>query len=303
MSRNGYLLSIALTVAGAMSTATVMAAEEAKDKDAVEEVIITAQKVEQNQQTVPIATSVFTEEQLRVNRMEAMVDVAQRTPGMVANEVNPAEPNLAIRGIGSEGIDSNAAGDPSSVTFLDGVYIGRGGGANLDLLDLERVEVLRGPQGTLFGKNVVGGLVNLVTRRPSQENFADRRDHVRQLQPDGDPRPFQPARCRIRCPLPAASSAASTTATRRTRRPATTSMTKTSSARACHCSSPRAIRSTSYSAATRRSRSRPGNRATTSVIRHSWAASTASASIRIRAWSTQSSTANSIATSPEFRWR
>ena len=150
-----------------------MAAEEAKDKDTVEVVIITAQKVEQNQQTVPIATSVFTEEQLRVNRMEAMVDVAQRTPGMVANEVNPAEPNLAIRGIGSEGIDSNAAGDPSVVTFLDGVYIGRGGGANLDLLDLERVEVLRGPQGTLFGKNVVGGLVNLITRRPSQENFAD----------------------------------------------------------------------------------------------------------------------------------
>ena len=122
---------------------------------------------------MPIATSVFTEEQLRVNRMEAMVDVAQRTPGMVANEVNPAEPNIAIRGIGTEGIDSNAAGDASVVTFLDGVYIGRGGGANLDLLDLERVEVLRGPQGTLFGKNVVGGLVNLITRRPTHESFAD----------------------------------------------------------------------------------------------------------------------------------
>ncbi len=175
MNRNGYgyLLSIAIAVAGALTTAQVTAAEEAKAKDTVEVVIITAQKVAQDQQTVPIATSVFTDEQLRVNRMEAMVDVAQRTPGMVATEVNPAESNIAIRGIGTEGIDSNAAGDASVVTFLDGVYIGRGGGANLDLLDLERVEVLRGPQGTLFGKNVVGGLVNLITRRPSQDNWVD----------------------------------------------------------------------------------------------------------------------------------
>jgi iron complex outermembrane receptor protein len=173
MNQYGYLLSIVLAATGALYTAPVVAAEETKNKDTVEEVIITAQKVAQDQQTVPIATSVFTEEQLRVNRMEAMVDVAQRTPGMVANEVNPAEPNIAIRGIGTEGIDSNAAGDASVVTFMDGVYVGRGGGANLDLLDLERVEVLRGPQGTLFGKNVVGGLVNLVSRLPTDENFAD----------------------------------------------------------------------------------------------------------------------------------
>jgi iron complex outermembrane recepter protein len=79
----------------------------------------------------------------------------------------PREPNLAIRGIGTEGINSNAGGDASVVMFVDGVYIGRGGAAPLDLYDLERVEVLRGPQGTLFGKNVVGGAVSLTSRKPS----------------------------------------------------------------------------------------------------------------------------------------
>ncbi len=148
-------------------------AAESQESAGIEEVVVTAQKVAQNQQSVPIAVTAFGEEQMRVNRIESMVDVAQRTPGMVATEVNPAESNLVLRGIGTEGIDSNAGGDASVVTFVDGVYIGRGGGANLDLLDLERVEVLRGPQGTLFGKNVVGGLVNLVTRKPSEDAFGD----------------------------------------------------------------------------------------------------------------------------------
>ena len=158
---------------GCAACTLCFAAFAAEPATTIEEIIVTAQKTAQDVQTVPIAVTAFTEEQLRVNRMEAMVDVAQRTPGFVATEVNPAEPNLVIRGIGSEGIDSNAAGDASVVTFIDGVYIGRGGGANLDLLDLERVEVLRGPQGTLFGKNVVGGLVHLVTRKPSEDDFVD----------------------------------------------------------------------------------------------------------------------------------
>jgi len=165
--RTTFILAC-LTIGG--SPAGVWAQE---NESGIEEIVVTAQKIEQSLQTVPIAVTAFTNEQLRVNRIEALVDVAQRTPGFTATEVNPAEPNLVIRGIGTEGIDSNAGGDASVVTFIDGVYIGRGGGANLDLLDLERVEVLRGPQGTLFGKNVVGGLVNLVTRKPSDEDFGE----------------------------------------------------------------------------------------------------------------------------------
>src|SRR3546814_2377818 len=75
-----------------------------------------------------------------------------------------------MRGIGSApGISQNAGGDPSVVVFVDGVYAGRGGTPDLDVLDLERVEVLRGPQGTLFGKNVIGGLVQFVSRKLTEE--------------------------------------------------------------------------------------------------------------------------------------
>jgi iron complex outermembrane receptor protein len=139
----------------------------------IEEVVVTAQKVEENLQEVPIAITAFSADQLEVSRIDSVLDVARRTPGFIATEVNPAEPNYYIRGIGTEGINSNAGGDASVVTFVDGVYIGRGGGSNLELFDLERVEVLRGPQGTLFGKNVVGGLIHLVSRKPSAEPSLD----------------------------------------------------------------------------------------------------------------------------------
>jgi len=141
---------------------------------AIEEIVVSAQRVEQNLQDVPIAVTAFGQDALRVNRMDAMIDIARRTPSFTATEVNPGEPNLAIRGIGTEGINSNAGGDPSVALFLDGVYIGRGGAAPIELYDLERVEVLRGPQGTLFGKNVVGGAVVLTSRRPSlDESFVE----------------------------------------------------------------------------------------------------------------------------------
>ena len=140
----------------------------------IEDILVTAQRVEENLQDVPIAVSAYNEETLWVNRMNTILDVAQRTPSFTATAVNPGEPNLAIRGIGTEGINSNAGGDASVGLFVDGVYIGRGGSAPLDLYDLERVEVLRGPQGTLFGKNVVGGAVSITTRRPSiEESFAE----------------------------------------------------------------------------------------------------------------------------------
>jgi iron complex outermembrane recepter protein len=157
--------------------APAVQAEEATTRSTstvIEAVVVTAQRVEQNLQDVPIAVSAYGEETLWVNRMNAMVDIAQRTPSFTATEVNPGEPNLAIRGIGTEGINSNAGGDASVVMFVDGVYIGRGGAAPLDLYDLERVEVLRGPQGTLFGKNVVGGAVSLTSRKPSlDDDFAE----------------------------------------------------------------------------------------------------------------------------------
>ncbi|TVS15090.1 MAG: TonB-dependent receptor [Gammaproteobacteria bacterium] len=79
---------------------------------------------------------------------------------------NAVQPQIFIRGIGST--DQSASGDQSVGVFIDGVYMGRTGFVDLDFFDLDRVEVLRGPQGTLYGKNVVGGAINLITERPSE---------------------------------------------------------------------------------------------------------------------------------------
>lgn len=168
---NPAWLSLGLLLAGTPATA---ADAETASSTVIEAIVVTAQRVEENLQDVPIAVSAYGEEALWNNRMNSMIDIAQRTPSFVATEVNPGEPNLTIRGIGTEGINSNAGGDASVVLFVDGVYIGRGGAAPLDLYDLERVEVLRGPQGTLFGKNVVGGAISLTSRRPSfDDDFVD----------------------------------------------------------------------------------------------------------------------------------
>src|SRR3546814_8146745 len=116
--------------------------------------------------------SAFGADQLRESSIETVQDIATRTPGLAITAVDPINTNFAMRGIGSApGISQNAGGDPSVVVFVDGVYAGRGGTPDLDVLDLERVEVLRGPQGTLFGKNAIGGLVQFVSR--SEEHTSE----------------------------------------------------------------------------------------------------------------------------------
>lgn len=156
----------------AEAPAIAQAEEQPAAPEGIGMIVVTAQRVEENLQDVPVAVTAFTAEQLRNSRANTIRDIASMTPSFTATEVNPGEPNFAIRGIGTEGINSNAGGDASVVMFVDGVYIGRGGGSNLELYDLERVEVLRGPQGTLFGKNVVGGAISLISRRPDlTENF------------------------------------------------------------------------------------------------------------------------------------
>lgn len=135
------------------------------------DIIVTAQRQEQKLQDVPVSVTAFGSEQLRSSSIETIADIATRTPGLSVSAVDPINTNLAMRGIGSApGISQNAGGDPSVVIFVDGVYAGRGGMPDLDALDLERVEVLRGPQGTLFGKNAIGGLVQFISRKPSDDD-------------------------------------------------------------------------------------------------------------------------------------
>ncbi len=140
--------------------------EEAEASEgALEEVVITAQRRAESLQEVPISVTVFDAEDLREAGVRIMSDVATRTPGFAMGTFNFGQPQLYIRGIGSNA--DGAGSDSSVVVFLDEVYIGRATAANVELYDLERFEVLRGPQGTLFGKNVIGGALNLVTSKPT----------------------------------------------------------------------------------------------------------------------------------------
>ncbi len=138
---------------------------------ALEEIVVTAQKREQNLQDVPIAITAFDSEVIVEADIHDLTDIASRAPGLSYAEFSPGQALTAIRGITSA--DDGAALDNSVVVFLDDVYIGRISTVMFNLADLERIEILRGPQGTLYGKNAIGGALNVVTKKPSDDFNAD----------------------------------------------------------------------------------------------------------------------------------
>jgi iron complex outermembrane receptor protein len=135
----------------------------------LEEIIVTAQRRSERLQDVPVTVTVFGAEQVRAARIQAVQDVVSRTTGLDFDAYPASEPRLAIRGVGSS--DRGAAGDPSSAVFIDEIYYGRPAAIAFDAFDLQRIEVLKGPQGTLFGRNVVGGAINIVTATPALDAF------------------------------------------------------------------------------------------------------------------------------------
>lgn len=137
----------------------------------IEEVIVTARKREENLQRTPIAITAFTGENLDARGIVKLNDIAQFSPNVTFDNYNSfggANSNaiVYIRGIGQN--DFVPTVEPGVGLYVDGVYLGRTVGSTLDLLDVERVEVLRGPQGTLFGRNSIGGAVSVVTKKPDK---------------------------------------------------------------------------------------------------------------------------------------
>ena len=136
----------------------------------VEEIVITAQRREQQMQRVPISVTAFTAETLKASGVFSTQDVSQVTPGFQVGSQLGAN-ILNIRGVGSQ---TGSAGDEASVaTYIDGFYLTDGRATIFDLNNIERIEVLKGPQGTLFGRNATGGLVQIITRTPSQKPLVE----------------------------------------------------------------------------------------------------------------------------------
>ncbi len=143
------------------------AAAAGRAQDRLEEIIVTARKKEESMQSVPVSVTAFTPEDIERRSMANLKDIGRFAPNVYFSTFGVAAPSSAaifIRGVGES--EQMITGDPGVGLYVDGVYVGRSQGAVTELLDLERIEVLRGPQGTLFGKNSVGGVINLVSRAP-----------------------------------------------------------------------------------------------------------------------------------------
>ena len=133
----------------------------------LEEVVVTAQKRVENLQNTPIAITAITESTIDDLDIANVVDLAGLAPNVhiINTPSNNTSATIAMRG--GTTINPAITWEPTVGMYLDGVYLGKGQGSIFDTVDLERVEILRGPQGTLYGRNTLGGAINLISKKPS----------------------------------------------------------------------------------------------------------------------------------------
>jgi iron complex outermembrane receptor protein len=161
-------IALVAAIGLASSYSTALAQPAANQGSTVEEVVVTAQFREQNLQDTPIAITAVTGEMLQARSQTDISQVANQAPNVTLKPQGAAfGPSLgaSIRGIGQ--YDFNPALEPGVGVYVDDVYYATLTGSIFDLLDLERVEILRGPQGTLAGRNSIGGAVKLYSKRPT----------------------------------------------------------------------------------------------------------------------------------------
>ena len=145
----------------------LVAAVQCAQAQLIEEVLVTAQKRAENVMDVPIAITAYTGEALDQLGTHSLTDVGRFTAGVDMNNDKSLQPTYGIRGIATN--DWTIGSDPAIAVYVDGVYAARGAGAEAALIDIERIEILKGPQGTLFGRNATGGAIHIITPKPSFE--------------------------------------------------------------------------------------------------------------------------------------
>ncbi len=166
-------MALALVAAPAWAQdASTGQAEQPAQEDGLQEIVVTAQRRAESLQDVPIAISVFSADAITEQGVGNLAALSRLAPNVNLDAGTPFSGSTAvisatIRGIGSDDFAFNI--DPGVGIYLDGIYLARTVGANLDLPDVARVEVLKGPQGTLFGRNTIGGAISIVTREPGRD--------------------------------------------------------------------------------------------------------------------------------------
>ena len=162
------ILSLGL-IASVMPFSQIVWAEE---KDTLEEITVTARKRSENLQETPISITAFSGNSLEARQIDNVSQIATFTPNLTfdtssAISGTKSSASIFIRGVGQT--DFVLSTDPGVGLYLDGVYISRSVGSVIDIIDVERVEVLRGPQGTLFGRNTIGGAISITSKKPTEE--------------------------------------------------------------------------------------------------------------------------------------
>lgn len=167
----GFLFSVSVMALAAWGPAAYGQSAGAPDdqlgNDALREIVVTAQKRSENVQSVPIAVTALDERALSQATVKDLRDLSGRVPGLVVDSVtsSPSTASIALRGISFDDVEKSF--DPAVGVAVDGVFIGTNTGQLLDSFDMERMEVLRGPQGTLFGRNTIGGVISVTRTRPT----------------------------------------------------------------------------------------------------------------------------------------
>ncbi len=137
----------------------------AKDSDSLDSITVTAQKSEENIQDVPISMSLFDEFSIQDKMLDNVADIAKYTPGLEIIGSSALKWSPSLRGL----FDDYGSRSSTVALIVDGVPITDGTGFDETLMDIERIEVLRGPQGTLYGKNAEVGVINIITKKPNNE--------------------------------------------------------------------------------------------------------------------------------------
>ncbi|MEN9391938.1 MAG: hypothetical protein RLZZ104_281, partial [Pseudomonadota bacterium] len=165
---------VSATLLAGVSMAGFVVPAYAQDADegssGLEEIVVTANKREENLQQAPLAISAVGSEQLELRGLSEVKDLSAIAPNVsiVGGTTNATAAVVSIRGIPSPADETQGYDSPIGL-YQDGVYLARSSAASFEVADIERVEVLRGPQGTLFGRNTTGGAINFITKKPDNE--------------------------------------------------------------------------------------------------------------------------------------